>query len=210
MERKRLLWANGGESPFWGQTHAATNANSAAYKKLDPFLDNLAIAATATATKALPPSATAITDTDARVHFFMPEATVTNIDITAPTKVIGTASGELLKSTVSATMNLPGLPKGTETGHIMPTFTNNLVSIGIFCDAGCTVTFTAAKVKVHDFKETLILEGPQEQAGAKMWRFNLTRREASNSANYTVRTAQHPTLIPMDEDEQTREQDHVP
>ena len=108
-------------------------------------------------------------DTGESGHFFMPEATVTNIDITALTKVIGTALGELLTSTASATMNLPVLPKGTETGHIMPTFTNNLVSIGKFCDAGCTVTFTTAKVTVHDIEETLILEGPREQAGAKMW-----------------------------------------
>jgi hypothetical protein len=59
------------------------------------------------------------------------------------------------------------LPKDTETGHIMPTFTNNLVSIGKFCDAGCTVTFTATKVTVHAIKETLILKGPQEPAGEK-------------------------------------------
>jgi hypothetical protein len=58
------------------------------------------------------------------------------------------------------------LPKDTETGHIMPTFTN-LVSIGKFCDAGCTVTFTATKVTVHAIKETLILKGPQEPAGEK-------------------------------------------
>ena len=107
-------------------------------------------------------------------------------------------------------MDLPGLPKGTETGHIMPTFTNNLVSIRKFCDAGCTVTFTAAKVTVHDIKETLILEGQREQAGAKMWRFNLTRQEASDSANHTVQATQQPTRIPMDQDDQTWEHDHVP
>ena len=136
----------------------------------------------------------------------MPVAPVTNINTRALAKSISTALGQLLQFSATATPNLPNLPMGKTDSHIMPTFTNNIISIGKFCDAGCTVTFTNTEVKMHNSTGGLVLHGPREPTCAKMWQFDLcpgkTQEHVSvaNSA-ITLHPMQVPTLIPIDEDE---------
>ena len=55
----------------------------------------------------------------------------------------------------------------------MPSFINNLISIGQFCDAGCKVVFTNTNVSVVDTAGTVVLQGFREISGARMWRFNI-------------------------------------
>ena len=78
----------------------------------------------------------------------------------------------------------------------MPSFTNNLLSMGKFCDAGCEVTFTATDVRVVNKTGTVILQGYREQTGAKMWQFNIhpdhPQAEAYNAAT------PNPHIIPPD------------
>ena len=134
--------------------------------------ENLVLLSTAAYTCSPPPtptsSNTAIADTGASGHYFMPSAPVSNIDHTAPTLSASTATGQLLHSTATATLNLPQLPPGSTTGHIMPTFTNNLISIGRLCDADCHVHFSKTRVDVRNKHNTSILQGTQERDGAKM------------------------------------------
>ena len=61
----------------------------------------------------------------------------------------------------------------------MPNFVNNLLSMGVFCDANCTVTFTKTNITVYDAHGTIILWGIRESSGAKMWRINLTAATTS-------------------------------
>jgi hypothetical protein len=61
----------------------------------------------------------------------------------------------------------------------MPDFFNNLLSMGVFRNADCTVTFTKTDVTVYDAHGTIILWGIRESSGAKMWRINLTTATAS-------------------------------
>ena len=68
---------------------------------------------------------------------------------------------------------LPNLPHGTANVHVMPNFVNNLLSMGVFCDADCTVTFTKLTVTVVNKDGKVVLNGFREPSGARMWRFNL-------------------------------------
>jgi len=55
----------------------------------------------------------------------------------------------------------------------MDSFPNNLLSMGQFCDADCTVTFTKSRVYVFNNSGDLVLDGFREKTGARMWRFNI-------------------------------------
>jgi hypothetical protein len=55
----------------------------------------------------------------------------------------------------------------------MDTFPNNLLSMGQFCDADCTVTFTKTDAYVHNSDGLVVLHGFRETTGARMWRFNI-------------------------------------
>ena len=62
---------------------------------------------------------------------------------------------------------MPTLPSAAaRQGHIMPEFTNNLVSIGQLCNEGCTATFTKLSVKIGDALGRPILLGTREPLGA--------------------------------------------
>ena len=57
-----------------------------------------------------------------------------------PNRIL-TPSGEL-RASISSALNLLTLPNNCAClGHIIPTFTNNLLSIGQLCDSGCTAHF---------------------------------------------------------------------
>ena len=61
----------------------------------------------------------------------------------------------------------------------MQEFENNLLSMGLFCDAECTVVFSKTDVKVFDKHNNLILQGFRETEGPRMWRFNLLPNQQS-------------------------------
>jgi hypothetical protein len=89
---------------------------------------------------------TAIADTGASHHYCHGRAPTTTF--TAPPTMVNIANGECIQSIGQAKLLLPDLPLGTKDCHIMSTFTNNLLSMGRFCNAGCTVIFTRTDVKV--------------------------------------------------------------
>ena len=82
----------------------------------------------------------------------------------------------------------------------MPDFVNDLLSMGVFCDADCTVTFTKKDVTVYNAHGTIILWVICESSGAKMWQINLTTATANNSSIPTP--AMRPSIIPDDNDEE--------
>ena len=156
---------------------------------------------------------TAIADTSATKHYLKPTAPVTNINYDAEPLTISTATGQLLQSSAKATINIPRLPPGTSTGKIMPNFVNNLLSIGVFCNANFTVTVTKTDVTVYDAHGIIILRGICESNGAKMWQINLMTATASiptpphidltnaTPNNATISTpAMRPNIIPYNDD----------
>ena len=130
-------------------------------------------------------------DTGASQHYFMPSAPVTHRDTTAPPTTIRTAAGESHTSSASARLALPALPTTqASVGHIIPTFTNNLLSLGQLCDSGCTAHFDAHHLVIKDPAGTPIIRGAREKGGACLWRVNI-------SPSDTI-TTPGPTLIPPD------------
>jgi hypothetical protein len=55
----------------------------------------------------------------------------------------------------------------------MPTFTNNLLSLGKLCDADCHVLLNKHALHVYNNAGTLVLRGDREPTGARLWRVNL-------------------------------------
>jgi hypothetical protein len=87
----------------------------------------------------------------------------------------------------------------------MPTFANNLLSMGVFCDAGCTVVFTREAVTVSNSAGSKIMQGWRETNGARMWRFNLTSATAASA------TQRAPTVLPniiLDDDDDDDSDDY--
>jgi len=91
----------------------------------------------------------------------------------APPTVAGLADGNICASNAKATLDLPDLLPGTASCHIMPSFVNNLLSMGVFCNADCIVTFTKHTVTVTNKEGIVILMGFRETTGVRMWQFNL-------------------------------------
>ena len=127
---------------------------------------------------------TAIANTGASFHFLRPKAPVSNINHNSTPATVGIADGKLLHSSTTATIDLPHLPPGTNSGTIMPTFANNLLSMGVSCDAGCTVIFTSEEVTVTNSAGIKIMQGWREGHGARMWLFNLTSDACGSSQHH--------------------------
>ena len=103
----------------------------------------------------------------------MPSAPVLDINHTAPSTTVRTATGHHTASSATALLPIPGLPPTARHGHVMPGFTNNLVSIGSLCDADCSAYFNKTTVTIFNPAGLPILHGYRETAGARLWRFNL-------------------------------------
>ena len=79
------------------------------------------------------------------------------------------ATGQCITSIAAAHLNMPTLPSdAARLGHIMPGFTNNLVSIGQLCNEGCTATFTKLAVEISNAQGHPTLLGTGEPHGAKL------------------------------------------
>ena len=74
---------------------------------------------------------TAIVDSGVSRWYFTPDAPVSNVNKTAATIRVVTATGQAQTSEASCEFPLPDLPPGL-FGHIMPGFTHNLLALGIF------------------------------------------------------------------------------
>ena len=116
----------------------------------------------------------AIANTGTSSHYFMPSAPIINVNRSAPPISIRTTTKQCQHFFVTAAINLPTLPANKfHLSHIMPTFTNNLLSIGTLCDADCTAIFTRFWVTIHDRDGITILQSPQEEQGSQLCRINL-------------------------------------
>ena len=114
-----------------------------------------------------------IADTGASRHYLHGQALYQPFSTQCTPTGVSIANGDCITTTGQAILPLPHLQQGTNTCQIMQEFENNLLSMGLFCDAGCTVVFSSTDVKVFDKHNNLILQGFHELEGPRMWRFNL-------------------------------------
>ena len=118
---------------------------------------------------------TAVVDSGASNIYFAKDAAICNFDSSAPKVNVGTATGQVQRSTGTAELNLPSLPANFPTkGHVMPSFKHTLLGIGKICDADCKVVFTNEEVVVYNAQQQPILSGWRETTGAKLWRIALS------------------------------------
>ena len=69
----------------------------------------------------------------------------------------------------AAALAIPGIPsRHARTGHIIPGFTNNLISLGKLCDADCTAYIDKNKLEVHNKDGHKILHGTREPTGPRL------------------------------------------
>ena len=61
----------------------------------------------------------------------------------------------------------------------MPGFRHTLKSVGLLCDAYCTVTFTCVAVIVRDARGIPVLTGLREHSKIRLWRIALQPVEAN-------------------------------
>ena len=108
----------------------------------------------------LTPESTGIIDSRATGIHFAPDAPVHHKDPQAPPITVGTASGQVQRSSGSASLDLPQLPGAfLRTGHIMPGFQHTLIGVGPICDANFSVLFNPVSVKIFEPTGRLILSG---------------------------------------------------
>ena len=103
---------------------------------------------------------TAVVDSGVSNIYFAQDAPIRNFDSTAPKVNVGTATGQVQRSTGTAELNLPSLPANFPTkGHVMPSFKHTLLGIGKICDADCKVVFTKEAVVVYNAQQQIRLMG---------------------------------------------------
>ena len=79
------------------------------------------------------------------------------------------------------------------TGHIMPGFTNNLISLGKLCDADCTTQLDKHRLIVNDKDGNRVLCGTREPHGAHLWRVDITPQTPPTPPTELISTAPNTT-----------------
>jgi hypothetical protein len=82
--------------------------------------------------------------------------------------IVTLPNGDTISSTHEATLPFPDLPRHALTAHIFPDLHGHaLLSIGTFCDAGCTAIFSATEVAIN-FQGKTVLKGTRQPPG--LWK----------------------------------------
>jgi hypothetical protein len=89
-------------------------------------------------------------------------------------------NGKIISSTHTAKLPFPQLPATAIRAHVFPQLRNQaLLSIGVLCDAGCTVTFAQTSVKIY-YHNDLVLEGTRIPPG--LWTTTITPTPEANAS----------------------------
>ena len=115
---------------------------------------------------------TANVDSGASEWYFTSDVPVSNVNKTAATIRVGTATGQVQTYEASCKLPLRDLPPGI-FGHIMSGFTHNIFGIGNLCDKYCKLLFSKHLVSIYDSNNQLFLKGRRETSGSKLWRISL-------------------------------------
>jgi hypothetical protein len=90
-------------------------------------------------------------------------------------------NGQHINSSHVATLPFPNLPTKALEAHVFPRLNGQaLLSIGTFCDAGCTATFTATDVTIT-LGGQIILSGKREPPG--LWKTIINKPLDSDKIN---------------------------
>ena len=107
---------------------------------------------------------------------------------------VGTANGQMVTSTETATLPINQLSADfPTTGYIMPSFTNTIIGVELICNADCKIFFTKKDVVVILPEGKTILTVWREKNLPKLWRFPLKPNEQGKIDTKTnlITTAAH-------------------
>jgi hypothetical protein len=131
----------------------------------------------------------AIFDSGTTGHYILLDTDCIDKKIATQPIVVSLPNGEKIRSTHEATLPFPDLPEQSLKAHIFPGLHGHaLLSIGIFCDAGCTATFSATEVDIS-FKGKTVLTGRREPPG--LWK--TTQQPTTTMPTTTTPTTTIPT-----------------
>jgi hypothetical protein len=102
-----------------------------------------------------------------------------------------------MKSTHTATLDIPQLSKSAKAAHIFPAMENNsLLSVGQLCDEDYFVLFSRYEVKILDEKQKIIMKGNRDCATG-LWRINLYHKKPIATFPRTnLKSIQRITFVP--------------
>jgi hypothetical protein len=120
-----------------------------------------------------------IFDTGTTGHYLLLDTQCLDTKITEQPLLVTLPNGKIIQSSHTAKLPFPNLPQHAIEAHIFPDLLNHtLLSIGVFCDAGCTVEFTKNRVMVR-YNNKLVLEGSREPPG--LWKTIPDQQQQANS-----------------------------
>ena len=115
---------------------------------------------TAAARRLLPQKFTGIVDSGSTHFYINPSDPHGPTNTSDPQISVGTATGHIKRSSMTATLPIPQLAAYfPTTGYIIPSFTNTLFGVVPICDAYFTVVFTKKYVTVFSPGGKTILTG---------------------------------------------------
>ena len=116
----------------------------------------------------LPLLENAIVDSEFSGIYLVKGAPCNNINPSATTICVGTATGKVQQSAAACTLALLQPPTAASKLHTPPTFTNFLVGFVTLYDANWTVVFIKSSVTMFDPQDKSILTGWRERNGPKL------------------------------------------
>jgi hypothetical protein len=126
----------------------------------------------------------AIADTGATSIFVMAGTPMNNIRSAMDPLTINLPNGEIVHSTHTCDISIPGLPT-ILTGHIVPGLSMaSLMGIRVLCKAGCKVIFTDTKCEVK-YKNKVILHGIKDPT-TDLWTLPITPTEVKATGSHDV------------------------
>jgi hypothetical protein len=102
-------------------------------------------------------------------------------------------NGSTMVSTHECELHLPGLPLEARRAHIVPALSSPpLISMGVFCDAGCDVHLNK-EVATVEYEGRTVLTGPRDEA-TRLWMFDLAAQPPPTCLAGIERTPVPPDL----------------
>jgi len=110
--------------------------------------------------------------------------------------IVHLPNGDKVQSTHTCTLDLPDIPAGAQTAHIIPGLaSHSLLSVVTMCNAGCTVTFTKINCTIVYRGRTIICGHKCTKTG--LWMVPLKCSDAQATAPPAVSSEHtHPTAEP--------------
>jgi hypothetical protein len=131
--------------------------------------NNVKITSLLNSSKMSSPSPPIIIDSGATGHFFKISNNLRGIKPTTNGIAVSLPDGDLIRSSHTGTLSVPGLPLSACRAHVFPSLqSHSLLSIGQLCDHSCKAVFTHSNVTITR-DDLVMLTGTRSIATNGLW-----------------------------------------